>query len=73
MSHLTQFQTFLLLSILKVVVVLVITLTAVSYTVLLERKFPRSHSETAGGLRGLVLLACCSRLQTESNSSLRKS
>jgi NADH-quinone oxidoreductase subunit H len=38
MSHLTEFQTFLLLSILKVVVVLVITLTAVAYTVLLERK-----------------------------------
>jgi NADH-quinone oxidoreductase subunit H len=37
-SHLTEFQTFLLLSILKVVVVLVITLTAVAYTVLLERK-----------------------------------
>jgi NADH-quinone oxidoreductase subunit H len=37
-SHLTQFQTFLLLSILKVVVVLVITLSAVAYTVLLERK-----------------------------------
>jgi NADH-quinone oxidoreductase subunit H len=37
-SHLTPFQTFLLLSILKVVVVLVITLTAVAYTVLLERK-----------------------------------
>jgi NADH-quinone oxidoreductase subunit H len=38
MSHLTEFQTFLLLSILKVVVVLVITLMAVAYTVLLERK-----------------------------------
>jgi NADH-quinone oxidoreductase subunit H len=38
MIHLTEFQTFLLLSILKVVVVLVITLTAVAYTVLLERK-----------------------------------
>ena len=38
MSHLTPFQTFLLLSILKVVVVLVITLTSVAYTVLLERK-----------------------------------
>ena len=38
MSHLTDFQTFLLLSILKIVVVLVITLTAVAYTVLLERK-----------------------------------
>src|SRR6201991_3539728 len=37
--HLTDFQTFLLLSILKVVVVLVITLTSVAYTVLLERKF----------------------------------
>jgi NADH-quinone oxidoreductase subunit H len=37
-SHLTQFQTFLLLSIVKVVVVLVITLTSVAYTVLLERK-----------------------------------
>ena len=38
MIHLTELQTFLLLSILKVVVVLVITLTAVAYTVLLERK-----------------------------------
>ena len=38
MSHLTDFQTFLLLSILKIAVVLVITLTAVAYTVLLERK-----------------------------------
>src|ERR1700709_168020 len=38
MSHLTPFTTFLLLSILKIVVVLVITLTAVAYTVLLERK-----------------------------------
>lgn len=38
MSHLTPFQTFFLLSVLKIVVVLVITLTAVAYTVLLERK-----------------------------------
>jgi NADH-quinone oxidoreductase subunit H len=38
MTHLTEFQTFLLLSILKVVVVVVITLMAVAYTVLLERK-----------------------------------
>jgi NADH-quinone oxidoreductase subunit H len=38
MSHLSQLQTFLLLSILKIAVVLVITLTAVAYTVLLERK-----------------------------------
>ena len=38
MSNLSHFQTFLLLSILKLVVVLVITLTAVAYTVLLERK-----------------------------------
>jgi NADH-quinone oxidoreductase subunit H len=37
-SHLSQFQTFLLLSILKIVVVFVLTLTAVAYTVLLERK-----------------------------------
>lgn len=37
MSH-PDFQTFLILSILKIVVVLVITLTAVAYTVLLERK-----------------------------------
>jgi NADH-quinone oxidoreductase subunit H len=37
-SHLSQFQTFLLLSVLKIVVVFVITLTAVAYTVLLERK-----------------------------------
>ncbi len=38
MSHLTDFQIFLLISVLKVAVVLVITLTAVAYTVLLERK-----------------------------------
>ena len=38
MSHLSIFETFLLLNVLKVVVVLVITLTAVAYTVLLERK-----------------------------------
>jgi len=38
MSHLTDFQTFLLLSVLKIVVVLLITLTSVAYTVLLERK-----------------------------------
>jgi NADH-quinone oxidoreductase subunit H len=37
-SHLTEFQTFLLLNILKVVVVVVITLMSVAYTVLLERK-----------------------------------
>jgi NADH-quinone oxidoreductase subunit H len=37
-SHLTDFQIFLLLSVLKIVVVLVITLTSVAYTVLLERK-----------------------------------
>ena len=38
MSHLSDFQVFLLLSVLKIAVVLVITLTAVAYTVLLERK-----------------------------------
>ncbi|HLI76301.1 MAG TPA: NADH-quinone oxidoreductase subunit NuoH [Acidobacteriaceae bacterium] len=38
MSHLSDFQVFILLSILKIAVVLVITLTAVAYTVLLERK-----------------------------------
>ncbi len=38
MSHLTEFQTFLLLSVLKVVVVVVLTLMTVAYTVLLERK-----------------------------------
>ena len=38
MVHLTEFQTFLLLSILKVVVVVVLTLMTVAYTVLLERK-----------------------------------
>ena len=38
MHHLTQFEVFLLLSVLKVAVVLLITLTAVAYTVLLERK-----------------------------------
>jgi NADH-quinone oxidoreductase subunit H len=38
MSHLKPFQIFLLISIIKIAVVLVITLTAVAYTVLLERK-----------------------------------
>src|SRR3978361_1157684 len=38
MKNLTTFQIFLLLTIVKVAVVLVITLTAVAYTVLLERK-----------------------------------
>ena len=38
MSHLTNFEVFLLLSVLKVGVVLVITLMSVAYTVLLERK-----------------------------------
>jgi NADH-quinone oxidoreductase subunit H len=38
LSHLTNFEVFLLLTVLKVAVVLVITLTAVAYTVLLERK-----------------------------------
>ncbi len=38
MTHLTDFQIFFLLSVLKIAVVLVITLTAVAYTVLLERK-----------------------------------
>src|SRR6201986_819123 len=36
--HLSDFQIFLLLSVLKIVVVLVITLTAVAYTVLLDPK-----------------------------------
>lgn len=39
MSHLPTFEVFLLISIVKIVVVIVITLTAVAYTVLLERKF----------------------------------
>ncbi len=38
MTHLSPFLTFLLLNVLKIVVVLVILLTAVAYTVLLERK-----------------------------------
>src|SRR3954463_14779258 len=38
LSHLTNFEVFLLLSVIKIAVVLVITLTAVAYTVLLERK-----------------------------------
>jgi NADH-quinone oxidoreductase subunit H len=37
-THLTPFEIFLLLTVLKIAVVLVITLTAVAYTVLLERK-----------------------------------
>jgi len=38
LNHLTNFEVFLLLSVLKVAVVLVITLMGVAYTVLLERK-----------------------------------
>lgn len=38
MSHLTNFEIFVLISVVKVAVVLVITLMAVAYTVLLERK-----------------------------------
>ncbi len=38
MNHLTPFLLFLLLTVVKIAVVLVITLTAVAYTVLLERK-----------------------------------
>ena len=38
MSHLNEFEVFLLLSVLKVAVVLVILLLGVAYTVLLERK-----------------------------------
>jgi NADH-quinone oxidoreductase subunit H len=38
LKSLTDFEVFLLISVLKVAVVLVITLTAVAYTVLLERK-----------------------------------
>lgn len=38
MNHLTPFQTYFLITLLKLVVVLVLTLTAVAYTVLLERK-----------------------------------
>src|SRR5580698_8619024 len=38
MSHLNQFEIFLLLTVVKIAVVLVITLTGVAYTVLLERK-----------------------------------
>jgi len=37
-SHLTTFEVFFLISVVKIAVVLVITLTAVAYTVLLERK-----------------------------------
>jgi NADH-quinone oxidoreductase subunit H len=38
MPHLNEFEIFLLLTVVKIAVVLVITLTAVAYTVLLERK-----------------------------------
>ena len=38
MTHLTNFEIFLLLTIVKIAIVLVITLMAVAYTVLLERK-----------------------------------
>lgn len=38
MSHFSPFQIFLLITVIKIAVVLVITLTAVAYTVLLERK-----------------------------------
>src|ERR1700755_3539847 len=38
MPHLNEFEIFLLLTVVKIAVVLFITLTAVAYTVLLERK-----------------------------------
>jgi NADH-quinone oxidoreductase subunit H len=38
LSHFTEFEVFVLLTVIKVAVVLLITLTAVAYTVLLERK-----------------------------------
>ena len=38
MSHLTDFEVFLLITVFKIAIVLAITLTAVAYTVLLERK-----------------------------------
>src|ERR1700744_4410130 len=38
MSHLTPFLLFLIITIVKIAIVLVVTLTAVAYTVLLERK-----------------------------------
>ena len=38
MSHLSDFELFFLITVVKIVIVLVITLTAVAYTVLLERK-----------------------------------
>jgi NADH-quinone oxidoreductase subunit H len=38
MNHLTNFEVFLLLTIVKIAIVLVITLMSVAYTVLLERK-----------------------------------
>src|SRR3978361_1364550 len=38
MKNLTTFEIFLLITVVKIAVVLVITLTAVAYTVLLERK-----------------------------------
>ncbi len=38
MNHLSAFEIFLLVTVVKIAVVLLITLTAVAYTVLLERK-----------------------------------
>ncbi len=71
MMHLTEFQTFLLLSVLKVVVVVVITLMAVAYTVLLERKV-LGRIQNRWGPPGSAPSACCSRSPTASSSSSRK-
>ena len=52
LTHLTNFELFLLLSVLKVAVVLVILLLAVAYTVLLERKLLARMQNRWGPSRG---------------------
>jgi len=55
-----QLEVFLLLSVVKVAVVLVITLTCVAYTVLLERKVI-GHMQNRWDPAGSGRSACCSR------------
>ena len=68
LNHLTNFEVFLLLSVLKVAVVLVITLMGVAYTVLLERKVI-GYMQNRWGLCEWGRLGCCSRWSTARSCS----
>ena len=68
MIHLNGFEIFLLLTVIKIAVVLLITLTSVAYTVLLERKVI-GRMQNRWDLHGQARLGCCSRLPMASSCS----